>query len=78
MCSLCVRNGRVVPKELWHKAKCCPYKFVNEAKCPLQVPAMTRLRSQSKMTYKNGVPRREQKPRILSCVAGEPIVWVKE
>ncbi len=22
------------------------------------------------MTYKNGVPRREQKPRILSCVAG--------
>ena len=78
ICSLCVRNGRVVPKELWHKAKCCPYKVVNEAKCPLQVPAMTRLRSQNKMSYKNGVPRREQKPRILSCVAGEPIVWVKE
>ncbi len=78
ICSLCVRNGRAVPKELWHKAKCCPYKVANESKCQLQVPAMSRLRAQNKMSYKNGVPHREEKPRILSCVAGEPIVWVKE
>ena len=78
VCSICVRQGRKVPKELWHKAKFCPYTVGEDAQQPLQVPPMTRLRSQNKMTYTNGVPRREEKPRILSCVAGEPIVWVTE
>jgi hypothetical protein len=68
ICSICVRNGRKVPKELWHKAKYCPYEVGDNAKVPLQVPAMTRLRSQNKMTYKQGIPRREEKPRILSCM----------
>ena len=78
ICSICARNGRKVPKEEWHKAKYCPYKLGDNVKVPLKIPTKTRLRAQNKTTYKKGVPVREEKPRILSCVAGEPIVWVNE
>ena len=76
---ICALNGRKVPKDEWHKAKFCPFKVVlDNVKLPLKIPTLTRLRAQNKMTYKKGVPVREEKPRILSCVAGEPIVWVNE
>jgi hypothetical protein len=84
VCFKCVRAGRVVDVDNRHKAKMCPWSVPDISAVALKIPEMPRLRNQAKTAYNKGVPtklqkpRTEKKPRILSCISGQPIEWVTE